>query len=61
MKHSFPGGRKFTNEEIDNFLTFLVEGAMLKGIAVDQFKETSNIYRIITQLKDERDEATKSS
>lgn len=45
-QHPFPGGPKFTDEEINGFLTFLLEGGA--------DKRCSNVYRIITQLLEER-------
>lgn len=45
-QHPFPGGPKFTDEEINGFLTFLKESGADPRV--------SNVYRIITQLLEER-------
>jgi hypothetical protein len=47
--------RRFRDDEIEGFLTFLLESPKMKGgaKAVKEFKETSNVYRIITQLRDD--------
>lgn len=47
--------QRFRDDEIEGFLNFLLENPRMRGgdNAVVEFKKTSNVYRIITQLRDD--------